>query len=379
MKLILVLLLFFSFTQINAEDFNPPASQDTNLTLVQNDLQQTIQNSLPKVLYISYHNTPQRVLKGEIFTITIKALSTVSDFTDITYALSNSQGLKLLSRYPTRDIDDKYYYETFHFLVTDDTARLPDIEATLLNYNEDTFRTTTLIGKQLNVVALNPKKNFANILANSFELLDYRTTSYDEHHNIVVFSAIATNCDIASFKLQNVFKQGNESIIESYFDSKITYYAVIDKDIQNFSFSYFDLKTNRFKILNIPIVVDDDSVTTQSDLKPKDQSHQLLKMQIASAIAFVSFLIILWRRKYIYLVFIIIPISYIVYIGTPSKEICIKQGSKLQILPVENGTIFETTPKIYHLQKEGETKGFTKIKLQNDKIGWVKNEDICTP
>jgi hypothetical protein len=62
----------------------------------------------------------------------------------------------------------------------------------------------------------------------------------------------------------------------------------------------------------------------------------------------------------------------------PAKEVCIKQGAQLQLLPVDNGTIFETTSSQYTLTKEGTAKGYTKVKLTNDKIGWVKNEDICS-
>ena len=32
----------------------------------------------------------------------------------------------------------------------------------------------------------------------------------------------------------------------------------------------------------------------------------------------------------------------------------------------------------YHLQKEAEVKGWTKVQLQDQKIGWVKNEDLCS-
>lgn len=369
MRFFLVWLLFLNYLLAENVDAN-----------IASQAQATIQDTknLPKVVYLSYSKVPKRVLKGEIFTIEIKALSTVYNFTDIIYDLSNSKGLKQLSFYPTRDFDDKYYYETFHFLVTEDTARLPDITATVLNYNEDIFKKTTLYGSKLNVVELNPKKDFANILANSFALIDYKTTNYDQKHNIIVFTASATNANIASFKLQNVFKQGKESISESYFNSKITYYAVIPNHIETFSFSYFNLQTNRFILINIPIIVNDDSVTTQSDLKPKDQSKEILKMKAAAGVALVGFIIILWRRKYVYLILIIIPLSYIVYIGTPSQEVCIKRGTDIQLLPVENGTIFETTKVEYHLEKEGQTKNWIKIKLQNNKIGWIKNEDICS-
>jgi len=377
MKFLVLCLFLLSSIFANTLDIN--SSQDIQETTYSTPkLSKEELAKLPKVVYLSYKELPSRVLKGEIFTVTIKALSTVKDFTDIIYKLSDSYGLSLLSDFPSRDMDSKYYYETFYFLATSNNARLPNIEATLLNYNDDQFKTTTLKGEKLNVVSLNPKKDFSNIVANTFELIEYKTTSYDEKHNIVIFTAQATNCDIKSFKFKNVVKQGAENIIESYFDSRITYYAVIDKDIEKFSFSYFNLEKNRFINVDIPIIVNDDSVTTQSDLKPKNQSHEILKMKIVAAVTFILFIIILWRKKYIYLIFMTIPVAYIAYIAIPSTDVCIKRDSKIQLLPVSNGTIFEVTPNIYYLQKEGEAKGYVKVKLQNNKIGWVKNEDICS-
>jgi hypothetical protein len=335
-------------------------------------------HELQKVIYLNYEKIPSRVLKGEIFTVTIKTLSTVKNFADITYRLSNSKGLKLLNNTPSREVESKYYHETFYFIATSEDASLPDFTATLVDKGNARYATTTLSGEKLNVISLNPKKDFSNIVANSFDIIEYKTTSYDASRNIVVFVATATNCDISALKLNNVYKQGTESITESHLDSKIIYYAIIDKKIENLSFSYFSLVKNKFVSIDIPIVVNDDSVTTQSDLKPKDQSNEIIKMSVAAAIAFLAFIMILWKKSYIYLIFIVIPLAYIIYVGVPSKEICIKAGTQIHLLPVANGTIFETTSKEYRLQKEDEVKGWIKIQLENQKIGWVKNEDICS-
>jgi len=370
-RLLLITLILFATVFAN-EDINSSTESNTTSQSIQN------QGTLKNVLYLSYKQVPSRVIKGEIFSLTIKALSTIEKFTDITYELTKLKGLKLLSYFPLRQEDNKYYYETFYFLVTDDNAKLPDITGTLLDYQENIYKKATLKAKDLEVVTLNPKDDFSNIVAQSFELIEYKTTSYDTQHNIVVFVATAKQCDISSFKLQNVFKQGKESLVESYFDSKITYYVIIDKRIQNFSFSYFNTLKNKFTTVNIPIIVDDDSVTTQSDLKPKNQSKQRLKIAIASGITILGLIIILWRKKYLYLILLIFPLTYIIYTASPSEEICIKQGSNITLLPVLNGTVFEVTPSRYYLQKEGSIKNFTKVKLKNSKIGWVKNEDICS-
>lgn len=284
MRLLFLSLLFL--TSLFADDFN---STDENQTAIEVPLQ--------KVLYLSFQDIPERVIKGEIFSITLKTLSTVKNFDDITYEFSNLTGLKPLNDIPYREETDKYYYDTFHFLTTQSSAKLPDISATLVTNDNQEYKQTILLGKKINVVTLNPKENFSNIIADIFELLEYKTTNFDQTHNIIVFSATAQNCNISAFKLKNVYKQGTESITKSIESSKITYYAIIHKEIENFSFSYFNLQSNKFSTINIPIIVNDDSVTTQTDLKPKDQSKEKLKMSIAAAVALVGIMFILWRKK----------------------------------------------------------------------------------
>ncbi|WP_457746733.1 hypothetical protein [Sulfurimonas sp.] len=329
-----------------------------------------------KVIYLSYDEIPKRVIKGEIFTVTLKALSTVRDFDDIEYEFLNYSGLKILDERPEREEKGKFFYDTFHILATASYAKLPDVNATLVASRE--YNSTFIDGPELNIITLNPKKNFSNIIADELTLVEYKTTTYDKSHNIVVFIAQAKNSDISAMHFKNVYKQGSESKVESYNDSKITYFVVIDKRIENFTFSYFNLKKNNFAMLNIPIIVDDDSVTTQSDLKPRDQSHDKIKMYAAAAVAFIAFFLIVWRKKYIYLIFILIPLVYIISLATPEETICIKEGAQIRLLPVDNGTIFETTQTKYYLPKEGSVKNFIKVQLQNEKIGWVKNEDTCS-
>jgi len=348
-----------------------------------NELQSTIVSLIPqdtntKVLYLQFDEIPPRIIKGEIFPVTVRTLSTTDDYTELIYSFSNSKGIEVINTIPYRTKKQKYYYDTFYFKALSTNARLPDIEAFLVSASNTEYKSSILNGTKLNIVALNPKRNFSNIIANSFVLSEYRTTSFDNMHNIIVFVAEATNCDIDKLNLNNVYKQGLESSTNSIEKSKITYFVVIDKKIENFKFTYFNLIENDFKTISIPIIVDDDSVTTQNDLKPKDQSKEKIKMLIAIAVAIVLLILILLRKRYIYLILLIFPITYSIYVAIPSEEICIKSGSNIHLLPVHNGTIFETTDKIIYLRAEGEVKDFTKVKLLNNKIGWVKHEDLCS-
>ena len=329
-----------------------------------------------KVLYVSYDETPKRVIKGEIFSITLKTLSTVKNFDDIKYKFFNHPGIEVLDDAPLRDKKGKFFYDTFHMLVNASQAKLPDITASLVASQD--YNATTIQGPKLNVITLNPKQDFSNIIANNLALQEYKTTSYDNTHNIVIFILTAQNANLKAMHFKNVYKQGIESSSNSYDEAKITYYVVISKRLEYFDFSYFNLLKNTYEKITIPIIVDDDSVTTQSDLKPRDQSHDKIKMYVALTIAVIGLIFILFRQKYIYLIFIIIPLAYTLYLNMPEENVCIKEGSNIYLLPVSNGTVFETTKTKLELPKEGSITNFTKVKLQNNKIGWVKNEDTCT-
>ena len=328
-----------------------------------------------KVIYLSYDEIPKRVIQGEIFTITLKALSTVQNYDDIAYEFSNARGLKILDEVPIREQKGKFLYDTFHLQSTANRAKLPDVNASLIASRE--YNSTFIKGEKLNVIKLNPKKNFSNIIANDLVLSEYKTTNYDNTHNIIVFVLSGENTDIDALHFKNVYKQGKESSTNSYLSSKITYFVVVDKQLEHFTFSYFNLLKNRFELIDIPIIVDDDSVTTQSDLKPRDQSHDMQKMYAAAAIAFLGFILVLLKRKIIYLILIFLPLGYILYLSIPQKNICIKKGAQIHLLPVDNGTIFQTTQTKIYLAKEGQTQNYIKVKLTNNKIGWVKNEDTC--
>ncbi len=365
MRLILLSFLFV-FTLFADEDFNN-ASESNTIEAV----------DAVKVLYLSYEDIPKRIVAGEIFPVTIRTLSTTDDYGQINYNFSKQVDLRILNKLPYRLEDGKYFYDTFYFVASSNQSRLPDIEAYIEPNPYGKYKKTILKGKKLNVISLNPKRNFSNIIADNFALVEFKTTSFDNENNIIVFVAEAERCDLAQIKFNNVVKQGVESMTESLEDSKVTYFVVVDKKLETFKFSYFNLQQNRFNNITIPIVVDDDKVTTQTDLKPKDQSKERIKLIVAISVVMVLLAFIVWSRKYIYLIILVFPLAYIVFLSIPSKEVCIKPGSNIYLLPVSNGTIFDSTSRIIHLQQEGKTKGFVKVKLRNNRIGWVKDENIC--
>ena len=372
------LLLFTLFSLSALAEESAFFSQESNLSESNLTIDAVPQAVVQKVLYLNYEALPERLFKGEVFSLTIKTLSTISDYNNIVYDFHNTLGLTQINKKPNRKRKGRYFYDTFFFKVKGARVKTPDVTASLLLEDGTKAYPTTIVGEEIRTNVLNPNYAFSGVLADSFEIKDYKTTVYSPRYNILVFSATATRSNLDDFNLTRIKKQGFESLNRSVSLSKMTYFVILPKNLESLKFTYFNLKSKKFVSKLIPIIVNDNSVSTQSDLTPIDHTHTQLKISIAIGFAIVGFIIFVFRRKIIYLGLVAVPLIYVAYAAIPVEYACIKAGSNIYLLPMENGTIFETTPSQYSLEVQGDIKNYVKVKLHNDKIGWVHHDDICS-
>lgn len=326
-------------------------------------------------LKLEHANIPSRLYIGEIFPLTIKLTPVDTASGNIEYSLQNEEGIRVFSQTPKRIVKADGVYDTFYFLVQSASVRLPDITATVSSNGSDS---NPITGTSLTASTLTPPATFANVLADSFKIIDYKTTAYNQESNIVVFTAIARRCNIGTFSLPNAIKQGFESKTPNVEESRITYYTIIPNTQQSLDFTIFNLAKNRYESLSIPITVDDDTVSTQGDLSPTDARHTELKVGGAAILAVILIAMYYWRRKQWYLVASILPFFFVVFTLLPNSSVCVKKGAPLQILPIKHGTIFEVTMEEANIEAESKVGDFTKIRLDNNKVGWVNKRDICS-
>lgn len=382
LALLLALLFTVAYSEPSVLTEEAPSPAETSDPVPTEILEQNEINSLFSAttgnetpLTLEMASVPSRLYMGEIFPLTIKLTPTEIASGDIEYTLQNDSGLRVFSQTPQRSVKDDGVYDTFYFLVQASSIRLPDITATLTATGAVS---STLTGNSLIATTLNPPATYANVLADSFKITNYKTTAYNQESNIVVFSALATRCDINAFSLPNVIKQGFESKSSSVGTSKMTYYAVIPNNATSFEFTIFNLSKNRYESVSIPIVVDDDTVSTQSDLSPTDARHTELKVGAAIVVLIVLSGLYYWSRRRAFLLTALLPLFYIAYTFFPNSDICIRKGAAIQILPITNGTVFDTTEEEKNFEAENQVGEFIKIRLGEDKVGWVNEKDICS-
>jgi hypothetical protein len=69
-----------------------------------------------------------------------------------------------------------------------------------------------------------------------------------------------------------------------------------------------------------------------------------------------------------------LAIGSLIFFNLPKKEITLKSGKQIHILPFKQSTVFMTTEiptKVTVLNRKG---GYIKIEI-NNKIGWVKDDE----
>ncbi len=326
-------------------------------------------------LTMQFKNLPSHPYIGEIIAVTVKLTPVDVASGNLEYTLQNEQGIRIFSETPRRSVKDDGVYDTFYFLVQSTEIRLPDITATIAASGASS---DPLIGTALAASPLTPPSSFANVLADKFTIVNYKTTAYDQDNNIVIFTVKASRCNIGNFSLANAIKQGFESKLPNVGESQMTYYAIIPNTEQSLTFSYFNLQKQRYESLAIPIVVDDDTVSTQGDLSPTDERHTGLKVGAAAVVGSILIALYYWRRQKYYLIASVLPMFYVVFALLPNQQICVKKDAPVYLLPMNHGTVFEMTLEEEHLQAEKEVGDFIKVHLNENKVGWINKRDLCS-
>ncbi len=284
--------------------------------------------------------------------------------------LEGGNNVKLISTSPTIT-QDLYAYKRYYFKILAPSFKLPDAFISTQNYS------TKIFGPQLLAKRLTPPNNFCNVLANSLKLVDYEAVQYNRELNLVVFKLQAQMANLEDFSLPFAKKEGVKKYKLRFPNATLLYYAMIPKNITNLKFSYFNVEKKEFRTLSLQINVTDESVSTQSDIKPTEDKNKKIKIIVFGGLGAALFIFFLFKRSWIALLFSIGALGYAAYLMIPIKKVCVKQGAKIYILPTKQSTVFKLNPKTKIYEELSRVREYVKIKLSKEKIGWVKDEDLC--
>ena len=259
----------------------------------------------------------------------------------------------------------------YYFKALGKSIRLPDAFVQTEDYS------THIAGVQLEANLLNPPRNFCSVLAASLKILDHESVQYNKSDNLIVMKLRGELANLEDFSLPYAKKEGVKEKNLSFPSSTIIYYAIVPNSLDSVKFSYFDTRKNEFKTLFIPVVVKDESVSTQSDIRPSEDKNKKIKIILFAVVGVVLILLFILKRSIAALIFGAGFLVYAGYLMIPMKKVCVKPGSRIYILPTRQSTVFEKNERRKIYEELNRVNGYVKIKLSDKKVGWVKDEDTC--
>ena len=316
-----------------------------------------------------YSYIPKKVYENQIFPITILEIGSGTQAPHFTF--DEAEPNRPLFRKPlvVKNGSDSFY--TFYFKADHGTFHLPGLMI------EDGNNTLYLDATDIPVSALKTRSDFCGVLAADMKIKTSQASTYDSKNNLVTLSIEAFEANLENMHLKKVVEDGIENIKRKGAKARAEYYAVVPASQKEIRFTYFNTIKKQYVFLEAPITIIDYSVSTQSELNPKDDGFNKIKKMIFIGLSLFFFILFLWKRDFFYLAIAAITVITLLTFYMPKKKICVKQGTSLYILPTHTSRISTRIDSETITPLLGEREEFNKIEYKNGIIGWVKNEDLC--
>lgn len=331
-----------------------------------------------KNLYVSYKQVPKQVYKNQKFEIVIKALVTTKNFDYLTTSFSKSKNIKVLN--PTsswKKISGDVYENRFYFKAKQGKFNLPKFSVKLVkNGNVLEVSNLSSTGITYSDIAKGDKR-FSNIIAKDLKLKAYKTKQYNNKESLTIIDIDAINSNLEDFNLQDIVEQGVSKLKDNEANQNLIYYFVMPVHKKKVVFSYYNTTTKSFVTITIPLILQNELVSTQTDLNPNDSNFEKYKKLALVVLLLVFILLFVWKRNKIYMIISIILFIIAVIYLMPNKTGTVKDGSFIYILPTKNSTIFFKLEKSEKVEVLNRKKGFIKVMgIDNKFIGWIKEDNL---
>jgi len=317
-----------------------------------------------------YSYIPKMVYENQVFPVTVICVSECGkEIPRFTFDVVSN--IHPLSDEPSVILngDDSFY--TFYFKASQIDVHIPRL---FINNDGNEF---TLPGKTVSLGSLEVRDDFCGVLAADMKIENSQVSNYDEKNNLVTLSIDAFEANLEDMYLNNVLESGIEHLQRAKSKVISEFYFVIPDSQKSISFTYFNTIQNQFVTMTTPIKLQNNTVVSQTDLNPKEDSFDLLKKYTLMILLAFFLLMFLLKRDFFYLVLGTVTFITLLTLYVPHKKICVKQGSPLFVLPTETSTMSTKIDEEFTTSLLGEHGEYKKVEYQNGMIGWIKNEDVC--
>jgi putative periplasmic protein len=331
-----------------------------------------------KELLLKATNVPKNVVIGEIFSVEIVA-DTQNDFEFEFETQLDETNIKWLNKKNFQWVksEDNKYVGTFYLEATSIDAKTLKVGLDLKR-NGENYQSSSINIFLPKLKELRSDENYNHIVADNLEVKKFKTTKFDDINNIMVVEIYGNNVDLSAFNIENktILKQGVDTINGDFNSQSAYYFAVFKPNKKSLDFNYYNLKKAKFESFSLPVSVEDDDVSTQIGLNPKQSEFSTYKDVTIYSCAVIFILLAIWRRRLSYFFVAAVFIALGIYTYNPFGKAVLKPDISVSILPTKNSTIFYTSRKNENVEIL-DTKGdYSKILFTDGKIGWVKKDNL---
>ena len=329
-------------------------------------------------VFLSYEKVPNRVYVGEVFTITLKAITTSRNYDKITTTISDNNNFEVLNKNNAwiATENPKILNTTLYLKVKKKANYIPGFTIRLIE-NGEVVETANIGRIEVETIKLNTDEIFSGVLAQSFDVISYFTNRFDEDNVIFTATFEANTGNLNDFNISMAEKSRVDILSESNLDrQKIQYSGVLPNYKKTLEFTYFNTLKNNFELIKIPLILKSDDVSTHSDINPKENIFNLYKNIALCIFVFILIIIFAIKRYKIAIILAFLILIFLAYNNNPFNDVKLEQNTNVHILPNEKLTILHVTEQVTDAEKLDEKDDFIKVLLPNGKIGWVKKERV---
>ncbi len=317
-----------------------------------------------------YSYIPKKVYENQVFPVTVICISQCTNEKP-EFIFDTSSNIQPLSNIPlsVHNGNDSFY--TFYFKAYQNDIRIPSL---LISSKKTKLK---LEPQNIMMGSLKLREDFCSVLAADMKIASSQVSNYDGVNLLVTLSIEAFEANLEDMKLKNVLESGVEYLKRADAKAHAEFYFVVPASEKQIKFTYFNTIKKQYVYLKAPIELDNTTVTTQTDLNPKEDSFELLKKYTFIFLVGFFLLMFLIKRDFFYLILGVISFITLLTFYIPHEKICIKQGAPLYILPTKTSTVSTKIIEELNTMLLSERGDYKKIEYKKGIIGWVKNEDIC--
>ena len=316
-----------------------------------------------------YSYMPKKVYENQLFPVTVINTAEREDHPNFQFDISSDVQPLFKKPLVIRNGNERFY--TFYFKASKVDVRIPKLFIISDSFN------ISLDPKTIPIRTLKGREDFCAVIAADMKIKNHQVSNYDEKHHLIILSVEAFEANLENMRLNNVVEFGIEHLEREDAKVEAEFYVVVPQAQKSLKFTYFNTIKNQYVFLEMSVELADASVTTQSDLNPTEDSFEKLKKYTFITLALFFFLMFLLKRDFFYLVLGAVSVITLLTFYIPHKQICVKQGAPLYILPTQTSTMSTKVDEKFEAMLLGERGEFKKVEYKKGIIGWIKNEDLC--